>query len=106
MLMDKPLQLTFHNLEHSDAVEADVRERMEKLNDLYDRITSARIVVDSPHRTSQRAKAFTVRIELGLPKTELVISREPVGDIHAAVVDAFDTAKRRLRDYVSKHRNN
>ena len=31
--MDKPLQVTFHNLEHSDAVEEEVRARMGKLNE-------------------------------------------------------------------------
>ena len=61
-------------------------------------------MIDSPHRNAQRAKAFTVRIELGLPGNELVISRDPVSDVHAAVIDAFDTAKRRLRDHVQKHR--
>ena len=42
MLMDKPLQVTFHNLEHSDAVEDDVRARMAKLNEIYERITNRR----------------------------------------------------------------
>ena len=102
--MDKPLQVTFHNLEHSDAVEAEVRDRMAKLEEIHDRIISGRVVIDSPHRTSNRAKAFSVRIELGLPRAELVISRDPLEDIHAAVNDAFDIAKRRLRDFVAKHR--
>ena len=104
--MEKPLQITFHNLEHSDAVESDVRQRMDKLDEICDRITSGRVVIDSPHRTARGAKTFTVRIELGLPKSEIVISREPIGDIQAAVADAFDIAKRRVRDYVSKNRAN
>ena len=104
--MDKPLQVTFHNLEHSDAVEDEIRDRMRKLSEVCDRITSGRVVIDSPHRTNQRAKSFTVSIELGLPRNEIVIKRDPVTDIHSAVADAFDTARRRLRDYVEKNRGN
>ena len=28
--MDKPIQVTFHNLQHSDAVEEDIRKRVAK----------------------------------------------------------------------------
>ncbi|MCB2012772.1 MAG: HPF/RaiA family ribosome-associated protein [Geminicoccaceae bacterium] len=101
--MDKPLQVTFHNLEHSDAVEEEVRARMGKLNELCDRITSGRVVIDSPHRTQERARSFTVRIEIGLPRSEIVVSRDPVPDIQQAVAGAFDVAKKRLRDYVERH---
>ncbi|MEZ5826230.1 MAG: HPF/RaiA family ribosome-associated protein [Geminicoccaceae bacterium] len=102
--MDKPLQVTFHNLEHSDAVEEDVRARMKKLDEVCDRITSGRVVIDSPHRSSDRARTFTVRIELGLPKNDIVVSRDPVPDIQQAVAGAFDIAKKRLREYVDRNR--
>jgi ribosome-associated translation inhibitor RaiA len=102
--MDKPLQITFHNLPHSDAVEADVRGRVAKLEELFDRITGARVVIDSPHRNQAKGKTYAVRIEIALPGRELVVAREPVADLQRAMTAAFETAKRRLRGHVERSR--
>ena len=77
---------------------------MAKLEELFDRIVSARVVIDSPHRNQIKGKTYAVRIELGLPRQELVVSREPVADLQKAMTAAFDTAKRRLRTTVERTR--
>lgn len=100
--MDKPLQIMFHNLPHSEAVEADARARMAKLEELYSRMTGARVVIDSPHRNQAKGKTYAVRIEIALPGHELVVSREPVADLQGAMAAAFDTAKRRLRGFAQR----
>jgi ribosome-associated translation inhibitor RaiA len=103
--MQNPLQVTFHNLPHSDALESDIRARFAKLEPLCERLTACRVVVDSPHRTpSNTARTYAVRIEMQLPGQELVVSREPMGDFRLAMNDAFDTAKRRLKDHAEKQR--
>lgn len=102
--MQQPLQVTFHNLPHSDAIETDVRARIAKLEDLHDRVVSARVVVDSPHRGQTKGKTYAVRIELQVPGHEIVVSREPVGDLKLALNDAFDTARRRLKEHADKRR--
>lgn len=102
--MDKPLQIMFHNLPHSDALEADVRSRVSKLEELYDRLTGARVVIDSPHRGQSKGKTYAVRIELALPGHELIVTREPVADLQGAMTAAFDTAKRRLRGFAERNR--
>ncbi len=38
--MEEPLEIVFHNLEPSPAVEAEIRERFAKLEKLYDRLTA------------------------------------------------------------------
>ena len=102
--MDKPLQITFHNLPHSDALETDIRTRMERLEELYDRVIGARVVIDSPHRNQAKGKTYAVRIELALPGRELIVSREPVADLQRAMTAAFETAKRRLRGFAQRSR--
>ena len=102
--MDKPLQITFDNLQPSAAVEADVRDRMARLDAICGRMTGARVVIGSPHRGPSRAKTYEVRIELALPGHDLVVSREPVGDLQGAVNAAFATARRRLRGFVERSR--
>lgn len=105
--MDIPLQITFRNMDRSPTVEDRVRERAERLEKVYDHITSCRVVVEAPERRRHKGKLFHVRIELGVPGTELVVNRHPRDkhaheDVYVAVRDAFDAARRRLEDYVRR----
>ena len=109
--MQVPLQVSFRNMPPSPAVEADIRDKAAKLEEFYDRITSVRVVVETPHRQHRQGKLFHVRIDVRVPGRELVVRREPAEhraheDVHAAVRDAFDAAKRRLEDYVRETRRN
>jgi hypothetical protein len=45
-----PVQITFRGLPHSDALEADIRERVVWLEQFYTDIVGCRIVVEKPHR--------------------------------------------------------
>ena len=103
--MQQEVQVTFHNIEHSDAIESDIRNRVEKLSALYNRMIGCRVVVDSPHRNHAKGKTYSIKIEMALPGQELVVNREPVGDFQHAVSEAFDVAKRRLKDFADKQRN-
>ena len=109
--MQVPLQVSFRNMPPSPAVEADIREKAAKLEEFYDRITSIRVVVETPHRQHRQGKLFHVRIDVRVPGRELVVRREPAEhhaheDVHVAVRDGFDAAKRQLEDYVRETRGN
>lgn len=107
--MDVPLEIAFHNTEPSDFVEARVRERVARLERYYSHINSCRVVVELPHKQHQKGNIYHIRIEIGVPGTELVVSRDP-GDIHAhtdvyvAIRDAFDAAERQLEDFSRRQR--
>jgi ribosomal subunit interface protein len=101
--MQVPLEITFRNVPPSPAIEAAIREKAAKLEAFHDRITSARVVVETPHRQHRKGKLFHVRIDLRVPGQELVVSREPTAhhafeDVYVAIRDAFDAAKRQLED--------
>lgn len=103
--MEMPVQVTFRNMEHSEAIEADVREKAAKLEEFFDRIIGCRVVVEEPHRSHHRGKLVHVRIELTVPGRELVVSREPAEhhaheDAYVAVRDAFRAMKRQIEDHV------
>jgi len=109
--MQAPLQVSFRNTPPSPAVEADIREKAAKLEAFSDRITSVRVLVETPHRQHRQGKLFHVRIDVRVPGRELVVRREPAEhraheDVHVAVRDAFDAAKRQLEDYVRETRGN
>jgi ribosomal subunit interface protein len=107
--MQVPLEITFRNLPPSPAIEADIREKAAKLETFCDRITSARVIVETPHRQHRQGKLFHVRIDVRVPGRQLVVSREPGAhhayeDIYVAIRDAFDDAKRQLEDYAREMR--
>lgn len=99
--MNLPLQITYRDVTPSPALESVIRERAAKLDHFAQRITSCRVVVEAPHRHSNKAD-FHVRIDITVPGAEeIVVSREPsssAADPYVAVREAFDAATRQLQD--------
>lgn len=105
--MDIPLQISFRNMGRSDSVESQVRERVAKLENFFEHITSCRVVVEAPERHHRKGKLYHVRMQIGAPGRELVVSRHPSQkhaheDVYAAVRDGFDAVRRQLEDYARK----
>lgn len=118
-----PVQTTFRNMDHSAALVTRIEEEARKLDRYFDRITSCRVMVEAPHRHHRHGQAFHVRIELGVPGKELVVTHDPTlqaksneedqryvtkttevnaphKDVHLALRDAFKAMRRQLQDYV------
>jgi len=109
--MEHPIQISFHGLDKSDAVEAKIRERANKLEHYFDRIIGCRVVVETHHNShsnlNTNAQPFHVSVHLSVPGDELVVRRDPKEtreheDIQIAIRDSFDIMERRLRDYTGK----
>ncbi len=102
--MQIPLQITFRDVPPSDAVEAHVRDKAEKLEVFYDKIMGCRVVVGMIQRHHHQGKLYNVRIDLTVPGGEVVVNRDRAEDVYVAIRDAFDHAKRRLEDYGRRQR--
>ncbi len=107
--MELPLQITFRGIPHSDALEADIRSKAEKLDQFYEKIMACRVMVEKPHGHQHKGELFHIRIDLTVPGGELVIRRGPDEhraheDPYVAVRDAFNAARRQLQDYARKQR--
>jgi ribosomal subunit interface protein len=103
-IMQIPLQVTIRDMEHSDALETHIRDKADKLDEYFDRIMSCRVVVEMPHKHHHQGKQFNVRIDIGVPGSEIVVNRDHAEDVYVALRDAFDAAKRQLEDYARKIR--
>ena len=102
-------EITFRGFPHSDALEADIREKIEKLDRFFEHIMNCRVVVESGHKHHHKGNIYHVRVALTVPGRELVVSRDPKEhqahqDPFVAVRDAFDAAKRQLEDYARQLR--
>ncbi len=108
--MKLPLQITFRHMEPSEALEADIREKAEKLDQFCDQIMSCRVVVDAPHQHHHQGQLYSISVDLTVPGGEIVASRtsdeqHAHEDPYVASRDAFDAVKRRLEDYVRKQKH-
>jgi ribosomal subunit interface protein len=102
--MQVPLQITFHDVDRSDALENHIREKASKLEQFYSALIGCKVVVDQPGLHQNKGKPFNIRIDLTVPGGEIVVDRQKDEDVYVALRDAFDAARRKLEDYGRRQR--
>lgn len=108
--MQIPLQITFRDMEQSDAIEKAVREKAEKLDQFGD-IMSCRAVVQMINKHQHKGTMYQVSLDITVPGHEIVVSRDrgvdhSHEDVYVAIRDAFNAARRQLQDQhrISHHK--
>jgi ribosomal subunit interface protein len=107
--MQVPLEIRFHDMEPSAAIEKAVRAHAEKLEQFADDIVSCHVAVEAPHKHHRRGKLFHIVVDVRLPGGEVVASRDPAAhhaheDLFVALRDAFKAVRRQLQDRVRTRR--
>lgn len=125
--MKSQLQITFRNMKRSEKIEGWIRAEIAKLETFYSQLMRCRVAVEVPHRHHKKGRPYHVRIDLTVPRGEIVVRREPslstqaqrLGerdikkhsevkvphkDLRQAIDDAFKAAGRRLQDYARRQR--
>jgi ribosomal subunit interface protein len=102
--MKLPLEITSRNIELTEEIKDLIHDKAGKLDSIYDDIIRCRVVVEIPHRSQQSGEQYNARIDITVPGGEVVVKREPNDDLYAAIVDSFDVAERRLKEYAEKQR--
>jgi cold shock CspA family protein len=97
-----PVQVTFRNMKDHAGLDDYVHKEAAKLEHLYGRISSCRVMVERPQR-AQSSKLYHVRIDLGVPKGELVVKHTPT--LHATLQDLKQQKSRREAASVLVHKN-
>ncbi|MEL6787731.1 MAG: HPF/RaiA family ribosome-associated protein [Cyanobacteria bacterium J06607_15] len=103
MQVKVPLQITFRNLPHSDAIATRIEQQLEKLCHYCDRILLCQVIVEVPHQHHHGKNSYHIRINLSLPGEELVISKSKSGNdcdnAYIVIRDAFNAAQRKLKRF-------
>ena len=125
--MSTPISITFSRTRSTPWLTSEIEDRVRRLCAMCDDVQSCRVVVDIPHRHHRRGNRFSIRIELLVPGEDLAITRDANvyravkgsdevtwrkqfdveatrRDIRLVLADAFDAARRRLRDYAQLRR--
>lgn len=97
-----PVQITIKDIPTSPAVESHIRKKVEKLQKVFSRITSCRVVVEQPQRHKHQGKLFNVRIDVAVPGKEFVATRKHDEDMYITIRDAFNAMERQLEEYGRK----
>ncbi len=125
--MKRTPTVTFHGLDRSETLEADIRTRIGGLETYCSSIISCRVVVEFAQRHHRTGNHYHVRIDLAVPGEHIAVAHE--ASLHAtaqateighatkdteldperkhafvAVHEAFDIARRRLQDFVQQQR--
>ena len=108
--MQEPLQVTFHNLDRSDALDARVRERVARMERYYDGVIGCRVTIEAPHKQPHKS-TLGITINVRVPGKDIVIKREARlhetdghQETYRVVNDAFDTIDRQLEEFARKQR--
>ena len=102
--MKLPLEISARDVRINGETEALIRDKALKLDRFYDQIIGCRVKVDVPHRSQRRGIMYNVRIDITVPGGELIVKREPDEDLHVAIVNSFETAQRRVKEYADRQR--
>lgn len=120
--MQTPLEIVFHGLPSSQEIEADIRRRAEKLDQLYPRITSCRVSIEAQHNPAAGrehtgpkpiAGRWCVHVEVRVPGGDLISTRDPHGsaqkyahmDLHTLIHDSFRSTERQLIAFKDRQRD-
>jgi len=113
--MQVPLEISYHNIDKSQAADEAIRSHVADLEEIYDRITSCRVRVDRPNDNGAHSIPPVVRIELAIPgHRNVVVAHEPdhlqrkyqTPDLYNAINEAFRIAERRLSDIKDTRKSN
>lgn len=107
--MQIPLQITFKEMDASPAIEANIREKAERLERYFERITSCRVVVEAQNRSRHKGKVYSCKIDVTVPGQEIVVGHvgpkdQAHEDVFVAIRDSFNALARRVEDHARRVR--
>jgi cold shock CspA family protein len=125
--MTMPPTITFRRLRSTDALDADIRAQLEKLERYCPSLMGTRVLVEPLARHHRAGTHYHIRIDLTVPGEEIVITHEaslrptaralaarktqkqdepdPAAKyLGVAIRESFAAARRRLQDYVRRRR--
>jgi ribosomal subunit interface protein len=102
--MDRPLELAFHNMKSSSELEALVRERVDRLEEVYSHIIGCRVTIELENHTHRTGNIPDVRIDVQVPGESLIVNHQHSveGDAFTSVHKAFDAVAHQLKGYKAR----
>ncbi len=102
-------QIAFRHFEPTPETREKIVEHIAKLDEFCNQIMHCRVMVEMPHKHHVSGNLYQIRIDLTVPDEEIAVSHETAEhtesrDLDVAIRDAFKAVRRKLEDYVRRHR--
>lgn len=108
--MQVPLEIAYHQITKSEAIDALIRSKMDHLETFCDHISSCAIAVERPHLHERSGNPYRVRLDIHVPPGHEIVAVAGLDhngmhdDLQTVVIDAFDKAERQLKELVERQR--
>ncbi|AUG51822.1 HPF/RaiA family ribosome-associated protein [Thalassospira marina] len=106
--MKVPVQITYRDVDQSDALDERIRFKVEKLEETFDRMTSCHVIIERPHSSHARSQ-YAVHFGINVPGKEIMVKRDSADhaheDVYIALKNSYQAARRQLKEYAEKMRN-
>ena len=96
-------EISYRGVNKTDALENLIAEKITKLEQVYDQISSCRISLERPHDHPESGSPYRVRLDITVPESrEVVVDKSPddgtqYPPLEAVIRDAFEAATRQLK---------
>lgn len=102
--MSFPIQVAFHGLDHSGALETKIKETVNQLTKFNSDIQKCRVAIEMPHRHHQHGNSYEVTVQLDVPGKKIVCSQESTHAeaylaVEQALHGAVESARRSLEEW-------
>ncbi len=108
--MQVPLETIFRDVPRTPDIEKLILDKVDKLEELTDSLTSGEVVIDRPHKSKQTGNPYRIRLTFNLPPGHrLTVERKSISPdneqpLSAVVRDAFEALRRQLKETIERQR--
>ncbi len=99
--MQQPLQITFRDVEHSEAVAERIRRKILKLDKFYPNLVSCHVVIEMIQHHHHKGNLHNVAIHAFVPGHDINVSKQPNENLYLAIQEAVDGLWEQLDTYRS-----
>ncbi|EKD77671.1 MAG: ribosomal subunit interface protein domain/'cold-shock' DNA-binding protein [uncultured bacterium] len=97
--MQVPVQITFRDFPHSDAVNTHLHEKIDHLQKFCHNIVACHVVLELSSKNRHQGNLHNTRITLTVPGKELVSTHNENEDLYLSIRNAFDDMTRQLEEH-------
>lgn len=103
--MNIPVQITFHGMDTSEALRADIEKHAAALQHFSPSLMACRVVLERSERHHRQGNRYRVHVHLQVPGRDIQAGRGPARENHSfedpyvAIRDVFAAARRQLEDH-------